>query len=198
MRLVTVVFFLLILSGCVTRQVQTLASLPLPAEPQRTCCWQALQQLRINFNNESFELRAALAMTNEGVTLVLLDPFGRRLLSLHKSDDIVETYRAPELPPSLPGKFLLASSLLAWLPMRDWDLLLTDASGQPWKLVTDQHQRVLSHKKRNLIRFNYSSQAESLKNGMGSWTVSRHETLELHHLYQPLSITIRTERWDAL
>jgi hypothetical protein len=197
MRLL-VLIFLVLGSGCVTRQVQTLTSLPLPDVQPQACCWQALQQLDIRYKDQAYKFHAALAVTEQGVTLVLLDTLGRRILSLSKRGKAIETYRAPELPETLPGEFILASSLLAWLPFSDWQELLAQPDNRQWQLGIDQHDRLLNYRGRPILRLRYKPQAVSVENGMGLWTVSGSETLELEHLYQPLRISITTERWDAL
>lgn len=194
------VFAFSLITGCVNTRVGSLADLPLPAN-SNSCCWQALQQLDIRYKNETYKLNAALAFTKQDIILVLLDPFGRRLLSLkkpHHLHDFVETYRAPELPESLPGQFLLASSLLAWLPFEDWETLLAMHANHQWQLGLAQNDRLLSYKGRAIVRLSYTPQAVSLKQGVGAWTVANHEILELQHLHQPLSIIINTQRLDAL
>lgn len=198
MRLLVLIFLVLLGSGCISRQVQTLASLPLPDVQSQACCWQALQQLDIRYKDQAYKFHAALALTKKGVTLVLLDPLGRRILSLTKQGNVIETYRAPELPETLPGEFLLASSLLAWLPFSDWQEFLLQPDNRQWQLAIDQYDRVLNYHGRPILHLRYKPQAVSVEKGIGSWTISGRETLELEHLYQPLRIRITTERWDAL
>lgn len=191
------ILMLLILTGCLSARIQNLEKLPLPTEYEH-CCWQAFQQLDIHYKSDHYKINAVLAITKQGLTLVLLDPFGRRLLSLNKSTDATEIYRAPELPETVPVNFLLAASLLAWLPITDWNVLLTQPKYEMWKVNIDNSDRLLSYNDHKLLRLSYTPSAVSLEKGIGQWTVIGHEVLELHHLHQPLSITIRTERWDTL
>ena len=193
-RILLLVGLIGLLSGCVSRQVQTLAELPLPATPAINCCWQALQQLEIRYGEEDYPLTGALAQAKSGVTLVLLDPVGRRLLSVQQQGTELETYRSPELPDGLPERFLLASSLLVWWPLADWKTALQ--ASPEWTLTTSDTSRVLSHRGRVIIRADYSSSAAVI-NGMTKQT-SPSEQVVVQHQLQPLRIAIRTQRWEPL
>lgn len=195
-RLLALTILVVLTSGCVTRSVQTLEELPLPQ--QNHCCWQALQQLVIYYGSDTYKLQAALAATHEGTVLVLLDPLGRRLLSVKQQGTQREIFRAPELPTSIPEQFLLASSLLAWLPVTDWQLFFESSSVQHWQFNVSQDNRLLSYRGHPIIRLGYPTQSPSLEKGIGLWTATTHETIVLQHLYRPLTISITTERWDAL
>lgn len=183
-------------SGCVSRQVQTLADLPLPVTPASNCCWQVLQRLDIRYQNQTYQLTGALAQTPAGVTLVLLDPLGRRLLSVQKQGDAVQTWRSPELPAGLPERFLLASSMLVWWPLADWQLALQQTP--EWQLVSSANSRMLSHRGRPIISASYGATPVSVVDGMTQKTVAQAEVVELQHQRQSMSITIATERWEPL
>ena len=192
--LVGLIGLLVGLGGCVSRQVQALAELPLPATPASNCCWQALQQLEIRYGEENYPLTGALAQTKSGVTLVLLDPVGRRLLSVQQKDTALETYRAPELPEGLPERFLLASSMLVWWPLADWQAALHESP--EWTLTTSALSRTLNYRGRAIIRADYSSSAATI-NGM-TQQILPNEQVVVQHQLQPLRIAIRTQRWEAL
>lgn len=190
------VVWLLGLAGCVSRQVQTLADLPLPAAPASNCCWQALQQLQIQFGDEQYQLSGALAQTREGVTLVLLDPVGRRLLSVQQRGESLQTYRAPELPADLPERFLLASSMLVWWPLADWQAALQAAP--EWQLAASETSRTLSYRGRAIIRAEYPQASTSLAQGLTQQTLERNERVLVQHQQQPMTIAISTQRWEPL
>ncbi len=177
-----------------SRPVQTLAELPLPATPASNCCWQALQQLEIRYGEEDYPLTGALAQTQSGVTLVLLDPVGRRLLSVQQKGTALETYRAPELPEGLPERFLLASSMLVWWPLADWQTALQ--ASPEWTLTTSDTSRVLNYRGRTIIRADYSSSV-AVVDGMTKQTLPS-EQVVVQHQQQPLRIAIRTQRWEPL
>jgi hypothetical protein len=183
-------------SGCVSRQVQTLADLSLPGPQAGNCCWQALQRLEIRYRGQTYTLTGALAHTTAGVTLVLLDPVGRRLLSVQQQDNALQTWRAPELPDDLPERFLLASSMLVWWPLSDWYEILQQTP--EWQLTTTANQRVLNYKGRPIINAVYSPMPVSVVEGITLKTTTQAETVLLQHQLQPMSITIVTERWEPL
>lgn len=183
------------LSGCASRQVQTLASLPLPADQSAHCCWQALQQLDIRYGKQHYQLSGVLAQTRANTTLVLLDPFGRRLLSVTKQGDSLQIYRSPELPPGLPERFLLASSMLVWWPLADWQALL---GNRDWQVRADTNSRLLSYRGQRVLRATYPANSQALSEGMNSASIASHEPVLLEHLYQPLRIRVVTTSWEPL
>lgn len=182
----------LLACGCATRQVQTLASLPLPADSAAHCCWQALQQLDINYDGQRYQLTGALAQTRAGVTLVLLDPLGRRLLSVSKRGDQIDTYRSPELPEGLPERFLLASSMLVWWPLVDWQEVLSE----PWQITADNAGRILSYRGKALLSASYVPSSAAIVEGMSS--ASLQQPVLLKHQHQPLTIGVTTTNLERV
>ena len=197
MRLCVITVFALLVSSCATRQVQTLANLPLPADQSANCCWQALQKLDITYEAQHFQLTGVLAQAKSGVTLVLLDPFGRRLLSISKQGDAINTYRSPELPAELPERFLLASSMMVWWPLADWQALLAPAK-TGWTLDATADSRVLSYRGQPMISAHYGKNPVSAQIGMTMNTAANQETIVLQHQRQPMAITITTQSWESL
>jgi len=195
-RLLVISLLTLVVSGCVSRQVQSLTDLPLPAAQAGNCCWQVLQRLHIRYKDQTYQLRGALAQTKAGVTLVLLDPLGRRLLSVQKQGDALQTWRSPELPDGLPERFLLASSMLVWWPLADWQAVLQEKP--EWQLSSSTNSRVLSHRGRPIISATYGPTPVSVVAGMTEQTVAQAETVLLQHQLPSMAITIKTERREPL
>lgn len=186
--------WLQVLSGCASQKVDGLAGLPLPGVSSGHCCWQALQRLQLDYGKagagqKHYQLTAALAQTDAGISLVLLDPVGRRLLSLQQNTKgELQSYRSPELPESLPARFLLASSLLAWWPVADWQQLL--ARDKHWQLSLVGDERLLGYKGKPVLELSYSQGAQSAQRGIGDWSLT--EPLLLKHRHQPLQIRVQT------
>ena len=197
LRLLLIGLLAMIVSGCATRQVQTLANLPLPADQSGNCCWQALQQLDITYDKQEYKLTGALAQTRDGVTLVLLDPFGRRLLSVNKHGDAINSYRSPELPEGLPERFLLASSMLVWWPLADWQRVLA-ASNTGWQVTLDNNERVLTYDGKAMIRARYAPNSTALVDGMNTNIAVTRELVTLQHAHQALAIQVVTQRLDTV
>ncbi len=197
LRLLFTCLLVAFVSGCATRQVQTLANLPLPADQSGNCCWQALQQLDITYDKQHYKLTGALAQTCAGVTLVLLDPFGRRLLSVNKRGETITSYRSPDLPEGLPERFLLASSMLVWWPLADWQTLLT-SSKTGWQISVSDSERVLTYGGKAVIRARYTPKSTAVVEGMNKNIVATHEPVVLQHEHQTLSIQVETQSLDAV
>jgi hypothetical protein len=194
-RNIIICALMLLASGCTTRQVQTLTSLPLPADQSGNCCWQALQQLEIHYDKQTYKLTGALAQTREGVTLVLFDPLGRRLLSISKQGDKLNTYRSPELPEGLPERFLLASSMLVWWPLADWRAAL--AVDGNWQVAATGAERSLLYRGKPVIHAHYSPASVAVVEGMTGKAL-KDGPVNLQHEYQALSINVITQRLDSL
>jgi len=194
MRLLFTCLLVVFASGCATRQVQTLANLPLPADQSGNCCWQALQQLDITYDKQNYKLTGALAQTRTGVTLVLLDPLGRRLLSVTKQGATINSYRSPELPAGLPERFLLASSMLVWWPLVDWQSSLTGKTG--WQISRTGNERILSYRGQTMVRASFDQDSSILVEGMNVAAIGQSVTLK--HEHQPLVIKVVTQSLDKL
>ena len=194
--LAAIVLGLSLLSGCANLPAQqNLTSLPLPT--QGPCCWQALQTLNITYQQKTYTLNAALANSAQGLSLVLFDPLGRRMLSLvRQPNGHINSYRAPELPSTIPEHFLLASSLLVWWPMADWQALLGQSS--PWQLAIQGQSRVLSYRGKPIMRAQYPANTSALTQGINAAVATANTPVTLQHLQQPLQLRITTNRFDAL
>lgn len=189
------------LAACSPMRVATLATVPLPAATGGNCCWQALQQLEVTYQERQLQLTAAFANKPEGASLVLLDPLGRRMLSVTQQGDGLEVYRAPELPQDLPAQFLLASSMLSWWPEADWQRTL---EGTPWQLQAASRAkgtsyRQLTYKGKPLLLIDYGSAAPAqVAQGIGRELLGASERVLLSHERLPLRIRVTSVQWEAL
>ena|GEM_PF-748947 len=178
-------------AGCSSQKRYQLTSLQLPVEGSN-CCWQATQELLVDYKDQHIQLLAVLVHQKRSVSLVLLDPFGRRLLSLQKTGDEVTQYRSPELPDALPEDFLLASSMLAWWPRADWDF----PQGKWWLSVVGK-RRQLSYGENVIVSVQYPDQMDP-EYGMPIDAADITEAVVVTHHHYPLRITIRNQQWHAL
>lgn len=187
------IFWLLLLAGCASRQHYQLQDLPLPANNSEGCCWQATQQLEIHYRQSVYQLNAALAHTATGARLVLLDPMGRRLLSIQQTQGQLDVYRAPELPEELPARFLLASSMLAWWPLVDWQGELRTTE---WLIDANEQGRVLRFRGHPLLTAHYTPTLATPVAGAGQMAPKQRILLE--HKKIPLRIHVTTTQWQPL
>jgi len=182
---------LFVLMSCANIQRGQLSDLPLPSQSAGHCCWQALQQLNIVRDGNTLSLQGVIAVTEKGLTLVLLDPLGRKLLSVkHQPPQRPEVYQSPELTQTLPSDFLLKSVYFSWWPSVDWPEL--EDSG--WRLSQESTTRRLYYGNTEILSAEYFSESGEL----GTMTPANITSTHLRHSQEPISITIRTEQWQAL
>lgn len=179
------------LVGCTSQKHYQLVSLRLPVEGSH-CCWQATQELIVDYKDQHIQLLAVLVHQKHSVSLVLLDPFGRRLLSLQKDSVTITQYRSPELPDTLPEDFLLASSMLAWWPRVDWNF----PQGK-WSLSLVGTRRQLSYGENVIVTVQYPDKIDP-EYGMPTDAADISEAVVVTHHYYPLRIAIRNQQWHAL
>jgi len=201
---------LTLLSSCSNMQeIATLENLPLPTNKSLSCCWQAQQQLNIFYDNNNIKLQAVIALTQDQkiskLALVLLDPLGRRLLSIdnrntENTQASISIEQASAIKTELPAKFLLASAYLAYWPLESWDNALNNS---PWSLTEDfTGKRILSYQKKPIIdiqpintrssnttgkNIKTKSAANTLKSGPTTG-----ETLNIEHRLTELNVEIHT------
>ncbi len=198
LRLAVILVFTVLVGGCASRQHYQLADLPLPLAPSEHCCWQAMQQLDIRYGERDIQLNAALARTAQGASLVLLDPVGRRMFSVSASATVgggstLDTWRSPELPMELPERFLLASSMLVWWPLAEWQ-----SPGDGWSVTAENGQRHISYRNTPILTATYNPRVSlSVKNGIGAQSLGEN-WVELVHHRQPLRIRVKTIDWKTL
>ncbi len=189
------------LAACSTVRVSTLDNLPLPAAAGGNCCWQVLQQLEVTYQERQLQLTAAFANKLEGASLVLLDPLGRRMLSITQVGEGLDIYRAPELPQDLPAQFLLTSSMLSWWPEADWQQALASS---PWQLLiasraNGSSYRQLNYKGKPQLLIDYGSATpELVAEGIGASLLASSERVLLSHARLPLRIRVTSVQWMPL
>lgn len=185
---------LMSLAGCSQMRVSTLETLPLPADQGGNCCWQVLQQLDIEYQARHYQLTAALAHSRDTTSLVLLDPLGRRVLSVSKKGEQLEIYKAPELPQDLPARFLLASSLLAWWTQSDWQQVL--ATQPYWRLQSVAEGRQLIYRRKPLLEITYPGvPSHIIEQGLGQALLGYSKQARVKHLRLPLTIAVTNLQW---
>jgi hypothetical protein len=177
-----------LLSGCISREVATLASLPSPLDDNSFCCWQATQKLTIDFDGQQHQLLAAMAKTEQGTSIAILDPLGRRLLSIQDDGKELDIKKTRGLPEDIPAELLLRIAQLSWWPGQLWENL----SGTNWSLDIDGGQRLLKYNKRNIIRISGVKETSSMQAPEPSSIIT------VQHYQRALKIIITTEQWQQL
>lgn len=190
------VVLLLFLSGCVSRQVLLLETLPLPAADKAPCCWQALMSAEIEYQGEQQQLLAALAFEKDEYSLALLNSVGQRLYSLHYKNGQLQHFQSPLLPEAIPDKVLLAMHHLTWWPLSSWPFTSAEQSGSPrhgWMVSSQAESRQLRYKQQPMLQVAYAQPVtDHIKPpAIGERYVVQHPKLDF-------SMELITRQWQAL
>ena len=113
-------FVALLLSACAT--VPGRGELPvLPPLSTLGCCWQAQEQVVLRHDSRHQSLLAAIEVTPEHLTMVVLDATGYRLLTLRYDDhNGLQQLNAPPHWDTLYSQYLLCAVFLHRLPPGSW------------------------------------------------------------------------------
>lgn len=147
------VVLLITIQGCsFNPQITANEQPPFPLQAQGSCCWQALQIIKFSTDGQELSVQAVLANTENKLSLVLLDPMGRRLFSLvqHSSGDI-DIKQNHDVEYQLPARLLLSAVYLSYWPSSSWQQSLL---GSGWKLKTEGRRRSLAYKNQEIMRVN--------------------------------------------
>ncbi len=188
LKLLICLFAGLVITGCTPSLFLKTGQFPAPSKNGDFCCWQSTQQLDIQYDGQGIRLTAIIALTAEGAHMALLDPLGRRLLSVKESDGELELYKFPELPDVLPPQRLLRLIQLAWWPEASWQHLIdTD-----WLLSLESTSRHLSKNNQPILSItDFTSAVNPTLSTIGS-------SLLLTHHREPLTLQMTTRHWQAL
>ncbi len=127
-----------------------LAGLPLPDPATLPCCWQSQEQVWVSTADGELNLGAAVAVRGGTLTVVVLDPMGRRLVTLIQGAGDVQTLDAPPAWSGALSHQLLLAIYLHHLTAEQWRL------GDPaWSLAADSGHKSLAYRGRELVRLDY-------------------------------------------
>lgn len=111
-------------------------TLPLPDSSALPCCWQSHESLRVDYRDQRQQLTAVTAMQSNGLTLIVFDPLGRRLLTVTQQGSKIAK-SVLDNTAGLPVEWLLPAIYLSFMDRQRWAL---DQS--PWR-VGEQEQRLI-------------------------------------------------------
>lgn len=119
--ILSIAFTVVALAACSTQfaAMPDPAELPLPQPQALGCCYLLNEQLRVSQGENTYLLSSAVAITEHGMSLLLFDPSGRKLLQLSQQDGSVQVTHnmsAEQLEP----RWLLASFYLVHAQNADW------------------------------------------------------------------------------
>ena len=155
-------FLSLLVGGCVNTQVSTLTSMELPEPKLAPCCGQIIQSIVIERSGKQFQSLGVTAFEEDRYSLVLLDPAGRRVLSMVQNkatNSPVVVWQAPEIVDKFPLQFLWKIFHLTWWPNSSWNN--SSLSEYFWSVdyLTDTRSIVnqVKYKDRTVLNIEYIS-----------------------------------------
>lgn len=117
--LIVVVFCAL--AGCAS--LATYFKVPPPALPNTAslpCCWQVLEQLDIEYQGERLTLSSVIVINDNQLTVVILDPLGRRIFSIIQQGVHIQVEKSDLIKKDLPVEWLLIGVYLRHMPDEGW------------------------------------------------------------------------------
>jgi hypothetical protein len=119
----------------------------LPNSTSLPCCWQAFEKLEIDFHHQPLLLTAVTASNGGRLSVVILDPLGRRLVTIVQEGTDVQVDQSPDVVVDLPVNWLLAGIFLRYLPDSGWKF-----DGSTWQVAQTGETRLLKQDGRIRLR----------------------------------------------
>jgi len=116
-----IILSLTVLTGCAH-----LANYPrntnplLPDTASLPCCWQAREQLEIEFQDKKLSMSSVIAVHNKSLTVVILDPLGRRVFTVIQQGKKIQIEKSAAIQKDFPVKWLLVGIYLRKMPDSGW------------------------------------------------------------------------------
>ena len=127
------------LAGCAS--LATYFKAPPPALPNTAslpCCWQVLEQLDIEYQGERLTLSSVIVINDNQLTVVILDPLGRRIFSIIQQGDHIQVEKSDLIKMDLPVEWLMIGIYLRYMPVDGWLFKSPD-----WSLKNDSEYLLL-------------------------------------------------------
>ena len=154
--LIVAIFF--VLAGCasLTEYFKT-ASPMLPNTASLPCCWQVHEKLEIEYQGEQLALSSVIAIQDNQLTVVILDPLGRRFFSVIQQGDHVQVEKSDLIKKELPVEWLLIGVYLRYMSHDGW--LFKDSH---WRVKKDsEHLLLMQNRKTKVVLYELAVVAES-------------------------------------
>ena len=140
-----IILSLSVLSGCAqfgnyTRNTEPL----LPDTANLPCCWQATEQLEIEFQEKKLSVSSVIAVHNEKLTVVILDPLGRRVFTVIQQGENIQIEKSAAIEKDFPVKWLLIGIYLRYMPVSGWSSENSDwvvKSGDNYVLLKQNNRK---------------------------------------------------------
>lgn len=116
-----IVAVVLVITGCASSTVYFKAVSPMiPNTASLPCCWQVYEKLEIDYQGEQLALSSAIAINDNELTVVILDPLGRRIFSVIQQGDHVQVDKSDSINKEFPVEWLLIGVYLRYMSEDGW------------------------------------------------------------------------------
>ena len=139
-----------VMTGCASLTEYFKPATPLlPNTASLPCCWQVLEQLEIEFRGKQLTLSSVTAINAEQLTVVILDPLGRRVFAIIQQGNNVRVEKSNLIKEELPVDWLLVGVYLRYMPDDGWLF-----KGSHWHVNRDgEYNRLMQNNKTKVILF---------------------------------------------
>ena len=142
-----IILSLMALSGCAQFVNYTKNTEPLlPDTASLPCCWQALEQLEIEFQEETLFMSSVIAVHNNKLTMVILDPLGRRVFTVIQQGNNIKIEKSTAIQKDFPVKWLLIGIYLRYMPVSGWS-----SENSDWVIKRGDNYVLLEQNKREKV-----------------------------------------------
>lgn len=138
---------LIVLSGCALLVNHTRGTDPLlPDTASLPCCWQALEQLEIEFQGKKLSMSSVIAVHNKKLTVVILDPLGRRVFTVIQQGSNIQIEKSAQIQKDFPVRWLLIGIYLRNMPDSGWSFKHSN-----WVIKREDNYVLLEQDKREKV-----------------------------------------------
>jgi hypothetical protein len=118
----------------------------------------ATQLITAHFRDQVQLFQAYVSVSPEKITMIALDPFGNRALTITATDDAITTAAAPNVPAALRPENILADLAIVYWPAPAVGRAL---SATPASVYDDQSGRTISLDGRVVVQVTYDAPHEN-------------------------------------
>jgi Protein of unknown function (DUF3261) len=118
---------------------------------------EATQLITAHYGDQIQVLQAYVSVSPEKITLIALDPFGNRALTVTATNDAIHTEAAPIVPTVLHAENILADLAIVYWPA---STIRRRLEGSSASLYDDESERKISVDGREVVRVKYESPHE--------------------------------------
>jgi hypothetical protein len=135
------------MAGCASLVEYFKTSPPmLPNPASLPCCWQVHEKLAIDYQGEQLALSSVIAIHDNQLRVVILDPLGRRIFSVIQQGDHVQVEKSDLIKKELPVEWLLIGVYLRYMPEDGWLF-----KGSHWSVKRDSEYLLLMQNRKTKV-----------------------------------------------